>query len=396
MIARTQPAPKHRRTLGDIVGIVCGTLVFFVATIFILGWASYPYVNCFQAKLPPKTNIGHFERCVLGVQAVDENLQPIPWDGEGGVVTTLQGLAWPYFAWKRLNASSPENPSASLTKRDNAQVENDFGVSYAALRQPAERGDADAQYKLGLMYVTGQGVARDYAEAVKWYREAADQGLAVAQGSLAMMYVAGNGVLQDYVQAVQWARKAADQGDAISQFILGASYYHGQGVAKDYAEAVKWYRKAADQGIPEAQDSLGVAYRYGRGVPEDAGQALKWFRQAADQGFADAEHNLGVMYASGRGGVQDIAEAIRWFRKAADQGLADSQFNLGVAYDEGQGVPRDYVQAYKWFSLAVTHFPTSEPESRVKATKVRDLVAAKMTPAQIAEATKFAREWKPE
>lgn len=37
------------------------------------------YVDCFQAPLPPGTHIGHFEGCVLGIEAVDENGQPIPW-----------------------------------------------------------------------------------------------------------------------------------------------------------------------------------------------------------------------------------------------------------------------------------------------------------------------------
>jgi TPR repeat protein len=63
-------------------------------------------------------------------------------------------------------------------------------------------------------------------------------------------------------------------------------------------------------------------------------------------------------------------------------------------YDKGQGVPQDYVQAHMLFNLAASRFSASEAEDRNKAVKNRDSVASKMTPAQIAEAQKLAREWK--
>ena len=71
------------------------------------------------------------------------------------------------------------------------------GEYATALRewQPlAEAGDARAQYGLGLMYATGQGVPKSDVEAVKWYRLAADQGEANAQNNLGLMYVNGQGV----------------------------------------------------------------------------------------------------------------------------------------------------------------------------------------------------------
>ena len=169
-------------------------------------------------------------------------------------------------------------------------------------------------------------------------------------------------------------------------------YDNGQGVPQDYAAAVSWYRKAADQGDADAQYNLGVMYDNGQGVPQDYAAAVSWYRKAADQGDADAQYNLGVMYDNGQGVPQDYAAAVSWYRKAADQGYADAQYNLGVMYDNGQGVPQDYVQAHMWFNLAAA---TSRKRGRDKAVKNRDRVAAKMTPAQIAEAQKLAREWKP-
>ena len=62
-------------------------------------------------------------------------------------------------------------------------------------------------------------------------------------------------------------------------------------------------------------------------------------------------------------------------------------------YGKGLGVPQDYVQAHMWNNLAASRF--SPGERRDKAVKNRDIYAKKMTPAQITEAQKLAREWKP-
>jgi len=170
-------------------------------------------------------------------------------------------------------------------------------------------------------------------------------------------------------------------------------YRNGQGVPQDHAEALKWYRRAAEQGDAAAQYNLGQMYRTGQGVPQDHAEALKWYRRAAEQGDADAQHNLGFMYRNGQGVPQDHAEAVKWYRRAAEQGNALAQNNLGVMYGTGKGVPQDYVQAHLWYNLAAS--TQKEPEERERAARNRDLVAARMTPAQIAEAQRLAREWRP-
>ncbi len=120
----------------------------------------------------------------------------------------------------------------------------------------------------------------------------------------------------------------------------------------------------------------------------DYATALTEFRPLAQQGDADAQYNLGLMYFEGRGVPQEDAEALSWFRRSAEQGDALAQFALGVMYLEGRGVPQDYAQAYMWVNLAVV-------QGREDARKARDILAEQMTPAQIAEAQRLAREWKP-
>ena len=68
----------------------------------------------------------------------------------------------------------------------------------------AEGGDTTAQWNLGVMYDTGEGVPQDYKEAVKWYTKAAEQGDVDAQYNLGLMYYNGEGVPKDLVQAYAW------------------------------------------------------------------------------------------------------------------------------------------------------------------------------------------------
>ena len=244
------------------------------------------------------------------------------------------------FMGKVLNRAVMPDPAA------RAKAECD------ELKRMADRGDAEAQTKLGERYYKGEGVAQDKAGAVKWFRKAAEQGFALAQNYLGVCYYNGEGVAQDKAGAVKWYRKAAEQGLAKAQCNLGGCYYNGEGVAQDKAGAVKWYRKAAEQGFALAQNYLGVCYYNGEGVAQDKAGAVKWFRKAAEQGDAFAQVHLGVCYANGKGVGQDKPEAVKWFRKAAEQGVAEAQVNLGFCYENGEGVEQDKAEAVKWFRKA--------------------------------------------
>ncbi len=167
-----------------------------------------------------------------------------------------------------------------------------------------------------------------------------------------------------------------------------AAYQRG-----DYATALREFRPLAEQGNALAQNKLGYMYRNGIGVTQDYAEAVKWYRKAAEQGHATAQYDLANMYRDSQGVLQDHAEAVKWDRKAAEQGYALAQNNLGVMYRMGEGVPQDYVQAHMWFNLAASKSPW--PGLRTLAVKNRDIVAKKMTPAQISEAQKLAREWRP-
>ena len=232
------------------------------------------------------------------------------------------------------------------------QVTEDPSDNILELTKLAKKGDVKAQNDLGVCYDNGEGIRRDYVQAVFWYKKAAKQGDATAQYNLGNCYYYGKGVMKDNYWAVFWYKKAAEQGDATAQYNLGNCYYDGKGGSKDYAQAMEWYTKAAEQGNADSQKKLGFCYYNGEGVTKDFNQAASWLKKASEQGDADSQNRLGFCYYNGEGVAKDFTQAVYWFTKAAEQDVVESQSRLGYCYYNGEGVAKDFTQAVSWFTKA--------------------------------------------
>jgi TPR repeat protein len=111
------------------------------------------------------------------------------------------------------------------------------------------------------------------------------------------------------------------------------------------------------------------------------------------KGDAEAQFDLGKNFETGRIGLKkDLVQAEHWYREAANQGEPFAQASLAILYGFGKGVQPDLVQALMWYELAAEHTTGGDKTTIVE---MRDDLASKMTPQQIAEAKKRAREWKP-
>jgi TPR repeat protein len=118
------------------------------------------------------------------------------------------------------------------------------------LRLRAEKGDPASEYRLGLVYETGDhGVQSDH-EAHKWLLRAAFHGVASAQAKVSEYSRDGRGVPRDNEEAFKWCRKAAEQGHTASQLRLAEMYRDGVGIERNPKEAKKWEDKAATQKLP--------------------------------------------------------------------------------------------------------------------------------------------------
>ena len=85
-----------------------------------------------------------------------------------------------------------------------------------------------------------------------------------------------------------------------------------------------------------------------------------------------------------------IQEQPRQDRQSAELGSADAMFSLGASYWAGRGIGEDLVEAYKWLDLAATYSTNREQETAVQA---RSALSRVLTPSQIEDAKKRAREW---
>jgi len=229
----------------------------------------------------------------------------------------------------------------------------------------------------------------NFAEAVVQLRPLAEGGNAVAQVALGQVLRNPANPQRDSAEALAWFTRAAEQNHADGHFWLGVMHRLGETIPKDPEQALHLWKKAAEGGSAAAQGALAQALFAGDGVARDPIEAVRWARLGAQRGNALAQTVLAQAHLKGEGGAQlSITEFLRWTRRAASQGNRNSMEALAVSYHMGNGVPQDYIQAHMWANLAAAR-------GSARAMKLREELAAKMTPDQIADAQKAASRWRP-
>ncbi|HLX72867.1 MAG TPA: tetratricopeptide repeat protein [Verrucomicrobiae bacterium] len=128
----------------------------------------------------------------------------------------------------------------------------------------AERGDANAQFDLGLRFANGKGPGQDYSQAAQWYLKAAEQSHVLAQFNLAVMYAEGQGMPVDKDQSLLWLGRAAKLGDAAAQHRLGIVHHRASlerfpvNASESRIEAYKWLQLADDKGYRDSDMARGL------------------------------------------------------------------------------------------------------------------------------------------
>lgn len=176
--------------------------------------------------------------------------------------------------------------------------DSDVGISLNAdklmavteLRKLADKGNADAQFKLGTLYGNADGVPLDRDKAMNYFMAAAKQGHESAVITIAWMYATGSGVDQNDQKARELYLMAANHGSAKAQYVVATMYRFAQhGLDRDMAKALEFYMKAADQGLSSAQLALGKLLMEGKSVEKDNVVALQWLSLAHVNGSKRAE-----------------------------------------------------------------------------------------------------------
>lgn len=181
---------------------------------------------------------------------------------------------------------------ADLKSGVTAYKAGDYKTALREFSKDAAAGNANAQFNLAILYLTGRGVKRDLSKAVEWHLKAAAQGLPAAEHGLGVIYYQGLGVKQDYAQALVWFRRAAAKGFADSEFNIGVMYFNSQGVRRDDFEVVKWVTLAASRKFSPAEFRMGQMYEKGVIFAKDLSAARHWYGLAAKHGDKNAPRSL--------------------------------------------------------------------------------------------------------
>lgn len=156
---------------------------------------------------------------------------------------------------------------AGLQEGVAAYEADNLPLAYKEFRAGADKGEADCQFNVALMYEKGIGVTKDEKEALVWYRKSAEQGNANAQFNLGVLCEHGRGCTVDFAQANQWYRKAAVQGDALAIGNLGMLYLRGDGVrANKIAGLALLLKSATMDGSPENHAKMNISATKGLSV----------------------------------------------------------------------------------------------------------------------------------
>jgi TPR repeat protein len=167
--------------------------------------------------------------------------------------------------WKRLAAlvvmacglalwCGPALAAEEMDKAMAAYARRDYRTAARLLDGLARKGDPEAQFRLGVLYVRGQGVTKNFGRAVGWFKRAAAKGHVRAMVNLGTLYAGGRGVKKSEAVAYQWFRRAALKGDTLGMVKLGTMYANGDGVKRNDVYAYLWFALAAAKGFRQADD----------------------------------------------------------------------------------------------------------------------------------------------
>jgi TPR repeat protein len=230
----------------------------------------------------------------------------------------------------------------------------DDGDILRVLQRLADDGNAHIMYRLGRMYATGSGVARDDAEAVRWYRKGADAGNANAMSALGEALMDGRGTAVDQQQGLRMLKAAAAKEQIGAMYRMAHILLEGKLEAKDPLEAARLLTKGAESGHTPSMVELGRMYVTGIGVQADPTRAVALFKQAAERNFSPAMVNLGWAYEHGTGIAADASKAAMWYKHAVDLGNSVGMVDLGVLYAQGRGVEKNETTAVALYRRAVS------------------------------------------
>lgn len=237
-------------------------------------------------------------------------------------------------------------------------LEENYEEAEPFLTVDANHNHEPSQRALGLMYMEGLGVTKDYSKAVLWFIKSAYLNNPTSDSTVAGIYHYGGPKLQpDYEKAVFWYKNCIVKEYTKSIRAIAALYRSGgYGLEKDYREAIYWYTKVAlSKNDDDAMYRIGNLYLEGGfGIIRDFDDAVFWLSMAAEYANTDAKYQMAKFYQAGNIVDQDYSRSLEYFEEADEGGNAEAGFELGCIYEYGYGVEVDYVKSLGYYRKAAS------------------------------------------
>ena len=180
-----------------------------------------------------------------------------------------------------------------------------------------------------------------------------------------------------------------EEADELKRRVIEAqrkSHFSNKPITVEDKNRFEELEKLANLGDAEAQREFGLMHYKGLGTVRGEQKAIKWFKLSISNGNALAARQLYEVYSRGYGVAEDYTESKKWLKLSAEMGDVTGQGILGGKYFLGRrGFVEDLVLSHMWFNISVANGSSS--------TYYKTMVEEYLTPDQLAEAQKLAREW---
>ncbi|MGH1356944.1 MAG: tetratricopeptide repeat protein [Thalassovita sp.] len=274
-------------------------------------------------------------------------------EGRGGPVDIPAAVSWLQRAVDANNRQAATLLARVFLSEMQGGPQRDEARAAKLFNAAATRGDAEAQYYLGLLYLKGTGIAENADQAFNWLLASAEQQNAQAQYELARLYSEGIGTKKNTKEGLRWLGRAADNGHNEAQFFLALAMDSGQGAPLNRAGALNWFRRAAEAGNVLSQRWLGQKYLTGDGVEPNTSEAFRWLQASASAGDAASLHLLGLAHRGDYEGQVDLQRAWQLFNAAANKNYAPSLVAKAMMLEQGETGQADLPQAVALYRKAL-------------------------------------------
>ena len=234
--------------------------------------------------------------------------------------------AWQFYDWAK-----------ACMDKNGENYNPEFAVKL--FTEAANGGITVAKYKLGKMFLNGDGVEKNIPKAIEWLKQAALEENEFAEYALGGLYLQGNEIEKDTISAEDYLLNAASRGNKYAAYLLGKEYLSGENFGKNTQKSVEYLKLEAEKDFEPAEYVLGKLYLQGEEIekdvanaekyllkaPKDVKKAIYYLKRSAEKDFDFAEYELGKIYLFGNDIPKDTEIALEYLKSAAASGNEHAQ-----------------------------------------------------------------------